>query len=57
MVSDEYYKDKKNIDKKSLVKKADIIILSAPHKIYKKLKINKNKILVDIWGFFDKKKK
>ena len=57
LVSDEYYQDKNNIDKNSLIKKSDIIILSTPHKIYKKLKINKNKVLVDIWGFFDKKKK
>ena len=54
--SDEYYKNKKNIDKKSLIKKSDIIILSAPHKAYKKLKIKKNKILIDIWGLIDKGK-
>ncbi len=57
LVSDEYYQDKNNIDKNSLIKRSDIIILSTPHKIYKKLKINKNKVLVDIWGFFGKKKK
>ena len=39
--SDEYYKDKNNIDKNSLVKKSDIIIISTPHKAYKKLKIKK----------------
>ena len=54
--SDEYYKDKKNIDKTILIKKSDIIIIAAPHKAYKKLKIKKNKILVDIWGLFEKKK-
>ena len=48
--SDEYYKDKENVDKKILIKKSDIIILSTPHKAYKKLKIKKNKIVVDIWG-------
>ena len=53
--SDEYYKDKRNIDKKLLVKKSDIIIVSTPHKAYKNLKIGKNKILVDIWGFIEKK--
>ena len=37
--SDEFYKSKNNIDKKDLIKKSDIIILSAPHKAYKKLKI------------------
>ena len=52
--SDEFYKNKKNIDKKELVKRADIIILSTPHKAYKKLKIKKNKILIDVWGLIGK---
>ena len=38
--SDEYYKDKHNIDKKLLVKKSDIIIVATPHKAYKNLKIS-----------------
>ena len=53
--SDEYYKDKKNIDKKSLVKESDILIIATPHKAYKNLKIGKNKVVVDIWGLFEKK--
>ena len=53
--SDEYYKEKNNIDKNTLVKKSDIIIIATPHKAYKKLRINKNKILVDIWGHIEKK--
>ena len=53
--TDEYYKNKKNIDKKILIKKSDIIIVATPHKGYKKLKIKKNKILVDIWGIIEKK--
>ena len=53
--SDEYFKNKDNVDKKKLIKKSDIIILSTPHKAYKKLKIGRNKFLVDIWGFFEKK--
>jgi len=52
--SDEFYKNKKNIDKKDLVKKSDIIIVAAPHKVYKNLKIGKSKILIDIWGLFAK---
>jgi len=51
--SDEYFKDKNNINKKLLVKKSDIIILATPHKAYKKLKIKKRKVLVDIWGFIE----
>ncbi len=52
--SDEFYKNKENIDKKLLVKKSDIIILGTPHQAYKNLKIKKNKVLVDIWGFIKK---
>ncbi|MDP6440489.1 MAG: nucleotide sugar dehydrogenase [Pelagibacteraceae bacterium] len=53
--SDEYYKDKNNIDKNTVVKKSDIIIIATPHKAYKKMRISKNKILVDIWGLIEKK--
>ena len=53
--SDEFYKSKDNISKKHLVKKSDIIILATPHKAYKKLKIGKNKTLVDIWGLIGSK--
>jgi len=56
LYSDEYYKDKNSVDKKNLIKKSDIIILSTPHKAYKKLKIGRNKVLVDIWGLIEKKK-
>ena len=52
--SDEYFKTNENIDKIDLIKKSDIIIVSTPHKAYKKLKIGRNKILVDIWGLNDK---
>ena len=54
--SDEYYKNKLNINKKELIKKSDIIIIASPHKTYKKLKINKKKVLVDVWGLIEKKK-
>ena len=53
--SDEYYKDKNNIDKNLLVKKSDIIIILTPHIAYRNLKINKKKVLIDIWGIIEKK--
>lgn len=53
--SDEYYKDKKNIDKNILIKKSDIIIIATPHKAYKNLRIKKNKVLIDIWGLIKKR--
>ena len=50
--SDTYYKeDKKNLSTLELIKKSDIIILGAPHKEYKKLKIPKKKI-IDVWGIY-----
>ena len=53
--SDEFYENKENISKNVLIKKSDIIILATPHKAYKKLKIQKNKIIVDIWGLIENK--
>ncbi len=53
--SDEFYKSKENVDKRDLIKKSDIIILSTPHKAYKKLKIGKNKVLIDVWGLIEKR--
>ena len=53
--SDEYYKDKNNIDKKVLVSKSDVIIIATPHKAYRNLKINKKKILIDLWGLIERK--
>jgi len=51
--SDEFYKNNKNISKNDLIKKCDIIILATPHKAYKRLRINKNKTLIDIWGLIE----
>lgn len=42
---------KNNLNKNKLISKSDIIIIGAPHSVYKKIKIPKNKHLVDIWGF------
>jgi len=50
LYSDEYYKMRGMIKKQDLVKKSDIIIISTPHKTYKRLKIPKSKKVIDIWG-------
>ena len=54
--SDEYYKNKNNINKKDLIKKSNIIIVATPHKAYKKLRFSKKKEIVDVWGLFKKNK-
>jgi UDP-N-acetyl-D-mannosaminuronic acid dehydrogenase len=51
-ISDEYVKMKQIIDKKKLIKNSDIIILGVPHSSYKKIKIPRDKFLIDSWGFF-----
>jgi UDP-N-acetyl-D-mannosaminuronic acid dehydrogenase len=48
--SDEYAKDPTFISKAQLVSKCDIVIVGAPHSNYKKLKIPKNKEVIDVWG-------
>ena len=50
LYSDEYYFMKGSITKKKLIEKSDIIIVSTPHSSYKKIKIPKKKLLIDIWG-------
>ena len=52
--SDEYVKYPGVISKEMLIKKADIIVLATPHKIYKKIKFPKNKKIIDTWGMFEK---
>ena len=53
-ISDEFVNMKNIIKSNYLIKKSDIIILGAPHSAYKRLKIPKNKYLIDTWGFFEK---
>lgn len=54
LCSDVYIGDESFIDAGQLVKKADIVILGAPHKEYANLVVDRSK-LVDIWNFFDKR--
>ena len=47
--SDEYYKHKDNLTKKKLISQSDVIIIGAPHKAYEKLRLSKNKTLINVW--------
>ena len=47
--SDHYYKGKDNLNKKKLIKLSDVIIIGAPHNVYKKINIPKKKFLINIW--------
>jgi UDP-N-acetyl-D-mannosaminuronic acid dehydrogenase len=53
LCSDVYIKESEFVSAGTLIQEADIIVLAAPHKDYKEIKI-KNKIVVDIWNFWGK---
>ena len=53
-ISDEYADIPGIIEKNKLIKESDIIIIGVPHSNYKKIRIPKNKFVVDSWGLFER---
>ena len=51
---DPHYDGLDNISLKELIKKSSIIIVATPHKIFKKIKIPKEKKVIDIWNIIKK---
>ena len=51
--SDQYFKNKDTCSLRKLIKESDIIIIGTEHKIYKKIKFPKTKIVVDIGGYLE----
>ena len=49
LVSDYFVNDFK-LNEDELIRKSEVIIIAVPHKKYAKLKIPKNKFLIDTWG-------
>lgn len=54
LCSDVYIKEEGFISAEELISQSDIIIVAAPHREYKNLNIPENKILVDVWNFYEK---
>jgi len=52
--TDAYIKRDYFVSAEELVNICDIIIVSAPHEDYRSLKIGEDKLLVDIWNFYNK---
>jgi UDP-N-acetyl-D-mannosaminuronic acid dehydrogenase len=48
--SDEYAKDPTFVDKETLVRQCDVIILGVPHTAYRSLQVPKGKEIVDLWS-------
>jgi UDP-N-acetyl-D-mannosaminuronic acid dehydrogenase len=54
--SDPYVQDPSLVPVEEAIQRADIVVLGAPHSIYRDLKIPGNKSVLDIWGFWPKPK-
>lgn len=52
--SDEFVKNPNFVSKEELIKNSDVIIIGAPHSIYKELSIPGNVEVVDLWGITKK---
>jgi len=52
LCTDEFLKEPEFIPLQKAIQHADIIVLGAPHSAYRKLKIPKGKVVVDVWGMF-----
>jgi UDP-N-acetyl-D-mannosaminuronic acid dehydrogenase len=48
--SDEYAKDPTFVDKETLARKCDVIIVGVPHKAYQRLTIPSNVEIIDLWS-------
>jgi UDP-N-acetyl-D-mannosaminuronic acid dehydrogenase len=52
LCTDPYVVDPKLIPLEDAVRRADVIILGAPHSVYRDLYFSDDKVVVDVWGFW-----
>jgi UDP-N-acetyl-D-mannosaminuronic acid dehydrogenase len=52
LCADPYVRDASLIPAEEAVQRADVIIIGAPHTVYRELDIPVNKTIVDVWGFW-----
>jgi UDP-N-acetyl-D-mannosaminuronic acid dehydrogenase len=52
LCSDVYIRDEGFVSADTVIEKADVIILGAPHREYAELPIGSGKVVVDVWNFF-----
>lgn len=53
-INDPFVKIINNLKARDVIKKSDLIIIATPHIQYRKIKVSKDKILIDIWNITDK---
>jgi UDP-N-acetyl-D-mannosaminuronic acid dehydrogenase len=52
LCTDPYVVDEKLVTLEEAVERADVIVLGAPHSLYRDLELSKDKVVVDVWGFW-----
>jgi len=52
LCTDPYVQDPSFVSVEEAIRRADIIIVGAPHSVYRSLKVPSDKVVVDIWGFW-----
>jgi UDP-N-acetyl-D-mannosaminuronic acid dehydrogenase len=52
LCTDPYVHDASLVDLHEAISRADIIILGAPHSLYRDLQFAANKRIVDVWNFW-----
>jgi UDP-N-acetyl-D-mannosaminuronic acid dehydrogenase len=52
LCTDPYVVDEKLVPLEEALERADVIVLGAPHSIYRELEVSEDKVLVDVWGFW-----
>jgi UDP-N-acetyl-D-mannosaminuronic acid dehydrogenase len=52
LCSDPYVADSRLVKLEEAVEKADIIVLGAPHSVYRDLRFAPGKAVIDVWGFW-----
>tara|TARA_A100001037_G_scaffold237578_1_gene216774 strand:+ start:396 stop:1565 length:1170 start_codon:yes stop_codon:yes gene_type:complete len=53
-INDPFVKIKNNLKIQDVIKKSDLIFIATPHNQYRKIKVTKDKILIDVWNITDK---
>jgi UDP-N-acetyl-D-mannosaminuronic acid dehydrogenase len=52
LCTDPYVVDDKLVSLEAALELSDIVILGAPHSVYRDLKFSPNQVCVDVWGFW-----
>jgi UDP-N-acetyl-D-mannosaminuronic acid dehydrogenase len=54
LCSDPYIAGEDFVSLEEAISRADIVVLGAPHSVYREIKIPRDKEIVDVWGFWQK---